>query len=67
MITVDDTIKKSKKSARANNAVNEEKLRTGQIAAAKQNYWPWIILAGLGIAGLVWWYKRRNNNGEVSG
>jgi len=68
MITVEDIIKSNKDSAKITGEQNEEKLKTGEIKAQKQTYWPWILLAGAAIIGGIWWYKKnKNENGAISG
>lgn len=69
MITVEEVLKKSTESAKTVNAVNEEKLRSGEIKVVKQSYWPYIFLAiGAAIGGWFFWryQKGSQNDGAVS-
>lgn len=68
MITVEDVIKSNKSSAKVISEQNEEKIKTGEIKAQKQSYWPWILLAGAALIAGIWWYKKnKNENGAISG
>jgi hypothetical protein len=66
MITVDSVLK-SKETARKANLTGEDELKTTEVKPQKYNWWPWLIVAGLGIGIGIWWYKKGKQNGEVSG
>jgi hypothetical protein len=65
MITVEDVIKKSNQNG-SPTEIKDEKL-PGEVKSLKQTYWPWILLALVGIGGAIWWFRRGKNNGEIPG
>jgi hypothetical protein len=67
MITVESVQTKIDKSAKFAGAAGEEQLRTGEIKAVNQSYWPWILLASAAAALGIWLWKGEQNGGEVSG
>jgi len=68
MITVEDIIETNKNSDNISSEQNEEMLKTGEIKAVKQSYWPWVFLIA-GAVGLGWWLwkKGKQENGTISG
>jgi hypothetical protein len=68
MITVEKVQRDNKKQEKFANAAAQEQLKTGEIKAVKQGWWP-IVLSLVGLAAFSYWFwkKGKQTNGEVPG